>query len=106
MFSACTPEAHRGSSEQSIKVIFVCVFMAGRQLRVDGERIPGFSFRAEKPLSLKGNKKSAEEKRGVPYGAVIAGKIFAGQSPQGFAKGFPAVLYEAMNEVYSTIGKK
>ena len=69
MFSACTPEAHRGSSEQSIKVIFVRVFMAGRQLRVDGERIPGFSFRAEKPLSLKGNKKSAEEKRGVPYGA-------------------------------------
>ena len=33
------------------------------------------------------------------------GKIFAGRSSQGFAKGFSAALYDAINEAYSTIGK-
>ena len=36
---------------------------------------------------------------------INCGKIFAGRSSQGFAKGFSAALYDAINEAYSTIGK-
>ena len=36
---------------------------------------------------------------------IQIGKIFAGRSSQGFAKGFSAALYDAINEAYSTIGK-
>ena len=50
--------------------------------------------------------KNRRKKTGASRPARInCGKIFAGRSSQGFAKGFSAALYDAINEAYSTIGK-
>uniref|UniRef100_UPI003FF0A98A hypothetical protein n=1 Tax=Alistipes shahii TaxID=328814 RepID=UPI003FF0A98A len=96
----------RGGSGQSVGVVSGRVFMEGRRLRVGGKRVPGEGcFRAENPRSPKGDKNRRKKTGASRPARINCGKIFAGRSSQGFAKGFSAALYDAINEAYSTIGK-
>jgi hypothetical protein len=80
--------------------------MEGRRLRVGGKRVPGKGcFRAENPRSPKGDKNRRKKTGAFRPARINCGKIFVGRSSQGFAKGFSAALYDAINEAYSTIGK-
>ena len=80
--------------------------MEGRRLRVGGKRVPGEGcFRAENPRSPKGDKNRRKKTGASRPARINCGKIFAGRSSQGFAKGFSAALYDAINEAYSTIGE-
>jgi hypothetical protein len=80
--------------------------MEGRRLRVGGKCVPGEGcFRAENPRSPKGDKNRRKKTGASRPARINYGKIFAGRSSQGFAKGFSVALYDAINEAYSAIGK-
>jgi len=93
-----THGAAAGRASESFPAVF--------SWRAGGKRVPGEGcFRAENPRSPKGDKNRRKKTGAFRPARINCGKIFVGRSSQGFAKGFSAALYNAINEAYSTIGK-